>query len=157
MVKAVFPGSFDPLTFGHLDVISRSALLFDQVIVAVGINTSKTAMFTTEEKITLISNNTKNLKNVSVLPMPGLTFKFVSSVGADVIVRGIRNVRDYEYERDIAEINHRLGNVDTVLLPSKAVYQDISSSNLKEVAKFGADISHFVPENVIKLIKLKTK
>ena len=114
MVKAVFPGSFDPLTFGHLDVISRSALLFDQVIVAVGINTSKTAMFTTEEKITLISNNTKNLKNVSVLPMPGLTFKFVSSVGADVIVRGIRNVRDYEYERDIAEINHRLGNVDTV-------------------------------------------
>ncbi len=157
MVKAVFPGSFDPLTFGHLDVISRSALLFDQVIVAVGINTSKTAMFTTEEKITLISNNTKNLKNVnlknvSVLPMPGLTFN-----GADVIVRGIRNVRDYEYERDIAEINHRLGNVDTVLLPSKAVYQDISSSNLKEVAKFGADISHFVPENVIKLIKLKTK
>ncbi|OIK67103.1 pantetheine-phosphate adenylyltransferase, partial [Oenococcus oeni] len=118
MVKAVFPGSFDPLTFGHLDVISRSALLFDQVIVAVGINTSKTAMFTTEEKITLISNNTKNLKNVSVLPMPDLTFKFVSSVGADVIVRGIRNVRDYEYERDIAEINHRLGNVDTVLLPS---------------------------------------
>ncbi len=89
--------------------------------------------------------------------MPDLTFKFVSSVGADVIVRGIRNVRDYEYERDIAEINHRLGNVDTVLLPSKAVYQDISSSNLKEVAKFGADISHFVPENVIKLIKLKTK
>ncbi len=157
MVKAVFPGSFDPLTFGHLDVISRSALLFDQVIVAVGINTSKTAMFTTEEKITLISNNTKNLKNVSVLPMPDLTFKFVSSVGADVIVRGIRNVRDYEYERDIAEINHRLGNVDTVLLPSKAVYQDISSSNLKEVAKFGADISHFVPENGIKLIKLKTK
>ena len=157
MVKAVFPGSFDPLTFGHLDVIGRSALLFDEVIVAVGINTSKTAMFTTEEKITLISNNTKNLKNVSVLPMPGLTFKFVTSVGADVIVRGIRNVRDYEYERDIAEINNRLGNVDTVLLPSKAVYQDISSSNLKEVAKFGADISHFVPENVLKLIKLKLK
>ncbi|AZZ61504.1 pantetheine-phosphate adenylyltransferase [Oenococcus sp. UCMA 16435] len=157
MVKAVFPGSFDPLTFGHLDVIGRSALLFDEVIVAVGINTSKTAMFTTEEKITLISNNTKDLKNVSVLPMPGLTFKFVTSIGADVIVRGIRNVRDYEYERDIAEINHRLGNVDTVLLPSKAVYQDISSSNLKEVAKFGADISHFVPENVLKLIKLKLK
>ncbi|EHN59273.1 pantetheine-phosphate adenylyltransferase [Oenococcus kitaharae] len=157
MVKAVFPGSFDPLTFGHLDVIQRAAKLFDELIIAVGINTNKAAMFATDEKIKLIQDNVTDLSNVMVLPMPGLTFEFVKEMSAQVIVRGIRSVRDYEYERDIAELNHRLGDIETVLLPSKAIYQDISSSNLKEVAKFGADISHFVPENVAELIKLKTK
>ncbi|AZZ61273.1 pantetheine-phosphate adenylyltransferase [Oenococcus sp. UCMA 16435] len=155
MTKAVFPGSFDPLTFGHLDVIQRSSLLFDQVVVAVGVNTTKTAMFTTEEKVALIRENVKDLQNVNVMVMRGLTCNFVTAVTGDVIIRGIRNVQDYEYERDIADINNCLGKVDTVLIPSKTAYQDISSSNLKEVAKFGADVSSFVPRNVSKLLKMK--
>ncbi|MDN6900847.1 pantetheine-phosphate adenylyltransferase [Oenococcus sicerae] len=157
MVKAVFPGSFDPLTLGHMDVIRRAAKLFDQVVVAVGINTSKTGMFSTEEKIKLITDDIQEFENAEVAKMPGLTVEFVSSIEADVIIRGIRNVKDYEYERDIAELNRQLSGVETVLLPAQAIYQDISSSNLKEVAKFGADISHFVPKNVSELIKLKTK
>ncbi|MFT8324999.1 pantetheine-phosphate adenylyltransferase [Oenococcus sicerae] len=157
MVKAVFPGSFDPLTLGHMDVIRRAAKLFEQVVVAVGINTSKTGMFSTEEKIKLITDDIQEFENAEVAKMPGLTVEFVSSIEADVIIRGIRNVKDYEYERDIAELNRQLSGVETVLLPAQAIYQDISSSNLKEVAKFGADISHFVPKNVSELIKLKTK
>ncbi|KGO21021.1 phosphopantetheine adenylyltransferase, partial [Oenococcus alcoholitolerans] len=155
MTKALVPGSFDPLTFGHLDIIRRASEIFEQVVVAVGINTSKHSMFSDEEKISLIKSNIADLKNVSVERMPGLTVDFMKKIGSTVIIRGIRNVRDYEYERDIAEINHRLGSVETVLLPSKAVYQDISSSSLKEVAKFGADISHFVPKNVAELIETK--
>ncbi len=156
-IKATIPGSYDPLTLGHLNIIKRAAKIFSKVIVGVGLNTSKSSLFTTKEKLKLIQENINDQNNVFVVTIPKLTVDFMKSIHSSVIVRGIRNVKDYEYERDIAEINRRLGEVETILLPSRAKYQDISSSNLKEVAKLGADISHFVPKNVAYLLKTKLK
>lgn len=155
MTKAVIPGSFDPLTIGHLDIIKQSSELFSEVVVAIATNTNKTAMFNDEEKIKLIQENIKDLGNVSVELTSGLLVDFAQKNNIDVIVRGIRNVKDYEYERDIFEINYQLSGIYTILIPSKASFQDISSSGLKEIAQFGADVSRFVPENVAIAIKEK--
>ncbi|MDR0899554.1 MAG: pantetheine-phosphate adenylyltransferase [Lactobacillaceae bacterium] len=155
MTIAIFPGSFDPLTNGHLDLIKQTSKLFDEVIVAVAINTDKRALFTAEEKTELISENVKEFGNVKVEFTSGLLVHFAKERNADVIVRGIRNVKDYEYERDIFELNFQLSGIPTILLPSKAAFQDISSSGLKEIAQFGVDVSPFVPANVAKALKEK--
>ncbi|TYC48049.1 pantetheine-phosphate adenylyltransferase [Weissella muntiaci] len=157
MKKVVFPGSFDPFTNGHLDVVRRAANLFDEVVIAVGTNKSKQYMFSAEEKIALIEATVSNLENVKVVEMSGLAVEFVKALGAQTMVRGLRNQTDYQYERDIAEMNYQLGGVETVFLMARPENQNISSSILKEVASFGADISNLVPDPVAEALAERYK
>ncbi|HEY4399954.1 MAG TPA: pantetheine-phosphate adenylyltransferase [Lactobacillaceae bacterium] len=153
MSKAVFAGSFDPLTNGHLDIIERASALFDEVVVGVGTNLSKAPLFQPDEKIALIETAIAHLPNIKVQTMSGLTVNFMKEIDAQYLVRGLRNTTDYEYERDIATMNFSLAGVETVLLMAKPENQNISSSMLKEVAKFGADISRLVPANIASALK----
>lgn len=153
MLIAVFPGSFDPLTNGHLDIIERASVLFDKVIVAVGVNTTKTPLFTDEEKIALIEEAVGNLDNVEVSIVSGLTVDFMKEKKARYIVRGLRNSTDFEYERDIAAMNYRLDGVETVLLLARPENQNISSTVLKEVARFGGQVNKLVPANIAKALE----
>ncbi len=148
MVKALFPGSFDPLTNGHLDIVKRASQLFDEVIIGVGTNLSKNYLFDADEKISLIKEATKDVSNTSVVKMRGLTVSFMQNVGADVLVRGLRNEKDYLYERDIMQMNMDLASVETIFLLAKPEHQFISSSLLKEIANTGTDISAYVPHAV---------
>jgi len=154
MSIALFPGSFDPLTNGHLDIIQRASQLFDRVVVGVGHNTSKQALFTPEEKVDLISTVVADLPNVDVTIMHGLTVQFMSEIGAKFIVRGLRNSKDFEYERDIAGVNSALADVETILLLAKPENQNISSSMVKEIGSMGADnMAKFVPKVVVDALK----
>lgn len=151
---ALFPGSFDPLTNGHLDIIRRASKMFDKVVVGVGSNTSKKALFTPEEKIELISVTVVDLPNVEVAIMHGLTVQFMIEIGAQFIVRGLRNSKDFEYERDIAGVNSALADVETILLLAKPENQNISSSMVKEIGSMGADnMVKFVPKVVVDALK----
>lgn len=154
MSIALFPGSFDPLTNGHLDIIQRASQLFDHVVVGVGHNTSKQALFTPEEKVDLISTVVADLPNVDVTIMHGLTVQFMSEIGVKFIVRGLRNSKDFEYERDIAGVNSALADVETILLLAKPENQNISSSMVKEIGSMGADnMAKFVPKVVVDALK----
>ena len=154
MSIALFPGSFDPLTNGHLDIIQRASQLFDHVVVGVGHNTSKQALFTPEEKVDLISTVVADLPNVDVTIMHGLTVQFMSEIGAKSIVRGLRNSKDFEYERDIGGVNSALADVETILLLAKPENQNISSSMVKEIGSMGADnMAKFVPKVVVDALK----
>ncbi len=137
---ALFPGSFDPMTNGHLNLIERSAKLFDEVIIGVFINTSKQTLFTPEEKKYLIEEATKEMPNVRVIMQETqLTVESAKSLGANFLIRGIRNVKDYEYEKDIAKMNQHLApEIETVFLLAEEPYAHVSSSLLKEVLRFGA-------------------
>ena len=159
MRRVLFPGSFDPFTNGHLDVVRRAAQLFDEVVIGVGTNMRKQYLFAPDEKIVLIKAATADMPNVSVQKMAGLTIQFMQEIQADTLVRGLRNETDYLYERDIAEMNHFLGEVETVFLMARPEHQNISSSILKEVASFGADITKLVPEPVAQALiqKLQEK
>ncbi|WP_373891197.1 pantetheine-phosphate adenylyltransferase [Weissella confusa] len=145
MRRVLFPGSFDPFTNGHLDVVKRAATLFDEVVIGVGTNKMKKYLFSPEEKIALIEASVADLPNVSVREMAGLTIEYMKEINADTLVRGLRNETDYLYERDIAEMNHFLGKVETVFLMARPEHQNISSSILKEVVSFGADVHELVP------------
>ncbi len=140
---ALFPGSFDPMTNGHLNLIERSAKLFDEVIIGVFINTSKQTLFTPEEKKYLIEEATKEMPNVRVIMQETqLTVESAKSLGANFLIRGIRNVKDYEYEKDIAKMNQHLApEIETVFLLAEEPYAHVSSSLLKEVLRFGGDVS----------------
>ncbi|GAX03556.1 phosphopantetheine adenylyltransferase [Secundilactobacillus pentosiphilus] len=158
MTIAVYPGSFDPLTLGHLNIIERASKLFDQVIVAVGINISKNVLFTPEERVTMIQKSVEQLPNVTVQTEDGLTVQFVKSVGASVIVRGIRDARDLSYESGIAGMNHYLDDsIESVFLVTDPKYAFISSSLLKEVLHFKGDVSKLVPPAVAKALNQKQR
>lgn len=147
---ALFPGSFDPMTNGHLNLIERSAKLFDEVIIGVFINTSKQTLFTPEEKKYLIEEATKEMPNVRVIMQETqLTVESAKSLGANFLIRGIRNVKDYEYEKDIAKMNQHLApEIETVFLLAEEPYAHVSSSLLKEVLRFGGDVSDYLPPNI---------
>lgn len=154
MTIAVFPGSFDPLTNGHLDLITRASRMFDQLVVAVGQNTSKRGVFTAEERVAFIRQSVGDLPNVDVRIETGLTVAFMQSIHATVLVRGLRNSADFEYEQGIAGMNRHLApEIDTVCLMADAQYQFVSSSLLKEVTKFGGDLTALVPVPVAEALQ----
>ncbi|MBO0431713.1 pantetheine-phosphate adenylyltransferase [Enterococcus sp. DIV0660C] len=147
MTRALFPGSFDPLTMGHLDTIERGAELFDEVIVGVFVNTSKKSLFSAEERVALITKAVAHLPNVRVIHQEHqLTAETAKELGVKALLRGIRNVKDFEYERGIAQMNHHLNSdLETVFLLAKPEYSHISSSLLKEVLYFNGDVSSYLP------------
>jgi pantetheine-phosphate adenylyltransferase len=149
MTRAIYPGSFDPVTFGHLDIIKRSANLFDELIVGVLNNTSKSPLFSVEERVNMLKETTRDIPNIKVTSFSGLLVDFVKETEAYVVVRGLRAITDFEYELQLAQTNHVLNpNVDTMFLTAKLDYLYLSSTIVREVAAFGGDISKFVPEEI---------
>src|SRR5699024_4243600 len=154
---ALFPGSFDPLTLGHLDTIERASHLFDEVIVGIFTNTSKQSFFAIEEKVDLIREACAYLPNVRVIAKQAdLTVNIAQELGAKYLVRGIRNMKDYEYESEIMEMNYHLDDtIETVFFLAKSKYTHISSSLIKEVVYFGGDVSDYLPKNIDEAIRRK--
>jgi len=149
MKIAVFPGSFDPVTRGHLDLIRRASRLVDHLIVAVMVNTNKQPLFTMAEKEALVRHEIADLTNVEVKAATGLTVDFMAREQATILIRGLRNEQDFGYERDIAWMNQSLNDrIETVCLLARPPYAYFSSSLIKEVAKMGADVSEYVPDAV---------
>jgi pantetheine-phosphate adenylyltransferase len=144
-VSAVYPGSFDPVHNGHLDLVARAASRFDRVIVAVLRNVTKAPVFDLEERVKLLAEATTDLPNVEIEPFEGLLVDFCTERGVRLIVKGLRGISDFEYEMQMAQMNSRLGDVETVFLTTGPVYSFLSSSLVKEVARFGGDVSDFVP------------
>lgn len=154
---ALYAGSFDPVSNGHINLIQRGAALFDQLVVAVATNTSKKSLFTTEEKVQLMQENLTHLPNVTVVEHTGgLTIDLAKELNATILLRGIRNVKDFEYEADVAAMNKTQNKgIETVFLTADEKYRFVSSSLIKEVAMFGGDIAGLVPENVNRAMKKK--
>lgn len=153
---AIYPGSFDPVTLGHLDIIERAAKIVDELIVAVLMNGSKSPLFTVDERVDMLRKVTNHIENVKIMSFSGLLVDFAKECDASIIIRGLRAITDFEYELQMAQTNHILNdNIDTVFLTSNLEYSYLSSSTVKEVASFGGDISKFVPEYVIERINKK--
>ena len=156
MITALYPGTFDPVTKGHLDIIQRASEMFDKLVVAVFATPSKNLMFSTKERVELIREATAHLQNMEVVEYTGLTVFFAREVGAKVIVRGLRMVSDFEYEFQMAMMNKKLApDVDEIFLMASLDQQFVASSLLKEVALLGGDINNLVPENVTKALNHK--
>ena len=149
MKRAVCPGSFDPVTNGHLDIVERAATLFDEVVVAVGVNKSKSRLFGPEERIAMLEQATASLPNVTVAGFTGLLTTFCQERGATAIVKGLRAVSDYEYELQMAQMNSSLTQIETVFVPTSPEWSFLASSLVKEVAAFGGDVSSLVPDFVL--------
>lgn len=150
MRKAIYPGSFDPVTLGHLDVITRASKLFDEVIVGVLKNGSKTPLFSVDERVNMLREVCNNLSNVKVMSFDGFSVDFAKEQEANVIIRGLRAVTDFEYELQLAQTNRVLSSeVDTLFLATSMEYSYLSSSIVKEIASLGGDIGKFVPEQVV--------
>ena len=156
MVTALYPGSFDPVTMGHLDIVERGAALFEKVIVAVYATPSKDLLFTTEERVQLFQESVGDLPNVEVREFSGLVVRFARQAGAAVIIRGLRSGADFEYEYDMAFMNRRLErSVDMVSFMTSQDYMFVSSSLLKEVARLGGDVTGMVPPHVVVAVYAK--
>lgn len=159
-MKAIYPGSFDPLTVGHLDIIKRLSKIYDEVVVAILINEGKNSLFSIDERKKMLEKEIKEnkLDNIEVKAFDGLLVNFAKEVDSKIVVRGLRAVTDYEYETQIAQFNSALyEGLETVFLLSNPKYSFISSSGVREVAHFGGDISSFVTKNIEKEIKNKLK
>ena len=156
MKKAVYPGSFDPVTYGHLDIIKRSSVLFDEVIIGVLNNYKKSPLFSVEERVNILKEVTKDIPNVKIQAFEGLSVEFVKESGAQVIVRGLRAVTDFEYELQMAQTNRILEpEIDTMFLTTSLEYAYLSSTTVREIAFFGKDITKFVPPYVAEQMKIK--
>jgi pantetheine-phosphate adenylyltransferase len=153
--RVVCPGSFDPVTNGHLDVIERVSHIADDVIVAVLINKSKSGLFSTEERIDLLREATADLPNVAVEAFHGLLVDFCKARDIPVIVKGLRAVSDFDYELQMGQMNHSLAGVETLFMPTNPLYSFLSSSLVKDVATYGGDVSGLVPEPVLRRLKVK--
>lgn len=147
-MKAICPGSFDPVTFGHLDVINRTAAMFDEVVVAVGHNMAKNGLFTAAERVEMITECIMDLENVTATVFSGLLVDFCRAEGVGVIVKGLRSGSDFDYELPMAHMNQHLTGVDTLMLPTSAAWSFVSSSLVREVAVLGGDITALVPARV---------
>ena len=156
MRTAVYPGSFDPITNGHLDVLKRAARLFDRVVVAVAINDSKTPLFTMAQRKQLTAKAVEHLPNVEVDTFTGLLVDYVMSKGGEAVIRGLRAVSDFEFEFQLALMNRKLNeNVETIFMMPKESYTFISSRMIKEVARLRGDVTSFVPPHVEKALREK--
>ena len=157
MVRAIYPGSFDPVTYGHLDIIIRSSALVGELIVGVLNNNAKTPLFSVEERVKILKEATKDIPNVEVDSFTGLLINYTADKQIHVAVRGLRAITDFEYELQIAQTNRKLshGRLDTVFLTTSLEYAYLSSSSVKEIASFGGDISECVPDFVAALMKEK--
>lgn len=149
MVKAIYPGTFDPVTKGHVDIVERASRMFDEVIVAVVRRTSKRLMFSDEERVEMFQQAVAHVQNARVTGYEGLTVEFAKELGAGVIVRGLRIGSDFDYEREMALMNRDIGDVETACLLSSLEYQYVSSSRVKEIAALGADVSRLIPANAL--------
>ena len=149
MRRVVCPGSFDPVTNGHLDIISRAAQLYDEVVVAVAQNPSKTTLFTTAERVELIREATKRYDNVRVDRFEGLTVDFCRNNDISAIVKGLRAVSDFDYEMQMAQMNYSQAGVETLFMTTNPLYAFLSSSLVKEFASYGGDVATLVPEAVL--------
>ena len=158
MLRGIYPGSFDPVTFGHVDVITRSAGKVDELIVGVLNNKAKSPLFSAEERVRMLEEITKEMPNVRIFPFEGLLVDFARKMKADLVIRGLRAITDFEYELQMAQTNHKLEpELETVFLTTSLEYSYLSSSTVNEVAAFGGDISRFVPEIVADRIAEKMK
>ncbi len=163
MKRGIYPGSFDPITLGHQDVIKRAAKIMDELVIGVLTNSMKAPLFSVEERVELIEKVVKDIPNVKVQAFEGLTIDFAKEIGATVLIRGLRAVTDFEYELQIAQTNSKLDSeIDTVFFTTNVEYSYLSSSIVKEIASFGGDITKFVPENIVstiydKIAKVKAK
>ena len=155
MLKAIYPGSFDPVTNGHLDIIKRSAKIVDQLIVGVLNNNAKNPLFSVEERVKMLKEVTKDIDNVIIVPFDGLLIDFARQQEAKLVIRGLRAITDFEYELQMSQTNHKLGpDVETMFLTTSIEYSYLSSTTVKEIAAFGGDVSQFVPEAVaVELLK----
>ncbi len=156
MRKAIYPGSFDPVTLGHLDIIERSSKLADHLIVGVLKNNTKSPLFSVEERVNMLREVTGKMPNVEVMSFSGLLVDFAKEQGVSIIVRGLRAVTDFEYELQMSQTNRIVNpDVDTIFLNTNLKYAYLSSSIVKEIARYGGDISQFVPACIIDRIKAK--
>ena len=153
---AIYPGSFDPITNGHLDIITRGAKIYDKLIVAVLVNVDKRCLFTIEERVDLIKRVTKHIDNVEVLSFDGLLVDFAKLHNSKVILKGLRTMSDFEYEFQMALMNSKLdSDIETVFMMTSSAYSYVSSSSVKQVAKFGGNINGLVPDELILEVKKK--
>lgn len=157
MSGAVCPGSFDPVTLGHLDVFERAAVQFDEVIIAVLVNPNKKGMFTLEERIALIEESCRHLSNVRVESGRGLVVDFAKERGLTAIVKGLRTGTDFEYELQMAQMNRHVAGIDTFFVATAPSYSFVSSSLAKEVASLGGDVSALLPEAVHRAVQEKLR
>lgn len=156
MIKAVFPGSFDPPTYGHLDIIQRASALFDYVDVVIAVNPEKHYLFSEDERKNMLNELVKDYKNVTVHTCNSLIVNYAKQIGAKVLLRGIRSTNDFSYEFDLAHMNQSLNpEIETLFLPTKVKYAIVKSSSIKELAKLGGDISRMVPPIVEEQLKKK--
>ena len=159
MKSAIYPGSFDPITYGHIDIITRAAKIFDNLTVAVLDNRAKHSLFSVDERVNMIKDAVKDIHNITVVSYEGLLVNYAREVGANVIIRGLRAVTDFEYELQMSQTNSKLsdGDIETIFLNTDLRYAYLSSSTVREVASFGGDISKFVTKEVAELVYNKYK
>ena len=150
MKTAIYPGSFDPVTFGHLDIIKRASRMFDEVIVAVMVNSAKTTLFSLDERVKMLQESVKGLSNVRIEHISGLLIDYCKREDIHIVIKGLRAVTDFEYELQIAQVNKELSHneVDTLFLTTSLEYSYLSSSVVKEIASYNGDITPCVPEQV---------
>lgn len=153
MKLGIYPGSFDPVTLGHLDIIERSSRLVDKLVLGVLKNSSKTPLFSSKERVELLKYATKDIKNIEIIDYDGLLVDFARELKADAIIRGLRAVTDFEYELQLAQTNKKLyPDVETIFLATNVNYAYLSSSVVREIAKYGGDIKQFVPESIVQSV-----
>jgi pantetheine-phosphate adenylyltransferase len=153
--RVVCPGSFDPVTNGHLDIVSRASGLYDEVIVAVLINITKQTLFTVDERVEMLRDVTKGYGNVKIERFHGLLVEFCADNGITAVVKGLRAVSDFEYEMQMAQMNYRLAKVETLFMTTNPLYSFLSSSLVKDVARYGGDVSGLVPEPVLERLRAR--
>ena len=155
MQRVVCPGSFDPVTNGHLDIVSRAAGLYDEVWVAVLVNITKHSLFTVDERVDMLRQVTEGYGNVRIERFHGLLVDFCAANGITAVVKGLRAVSDFEYEMQMAQMNYRLAKVETLFMTTNPLYSFLSSSLVKEIAKYGGDVSGLVPELVLDRLRAR--